>query len=116
MFKNRATPNVKLLNERVTAKDLSRYGDNVVSNVLMRTESSTVFVHDAMHYYTPDVLGHMFRENPNLEKVVYTLVIPPEVQARDSSLHPHIYTLHYPLDTPEMFEFRPDGSQGACYK
>jgi len=79
LYGSKPTPKVKLLNEHVTTKDLSRYGDDVMSNVLMHIDTKTAFVHDAMHYYTPDVIGHVFDENPTLERLVYTLVIPPEV-------------------------------------
>jgi len=45
----------------------------------MHIDTETGFVHDAMHYYNPDILGHIFDENPKLQKLVYTVVIPPEI-------------------------------------
>ncbi|UYG50035.1 replicase [Alcea yellow mosaic virus] len=98
----RKNPNFSHLhNYRTTAIDTVRYP--TTSPHLPTTP--VVFIHDALMYYTPEQILHLFEACPNLTRLHASLVVPPESHFTHLSLHPDIYqfsmtghTLHY---TPE---------------
>ena len=62
-------------------------------------------MHDALMYYIPEQILHLFQACPNLTKLFCSLVVPPESTFTNISLDPTLYTyqivdqtLHY---TPE---------------
>lgn len=100
-------------NAHITPKDTLRYPEETVEGLLGKLDHKTAFIHDALHYYTPRTLAAMFHNNPKLQSVLATLVLPCEAVKGHPSLLPDLYTLHYP--DAEHFEFRPDGRAAGAY-
>nr|UBZ25923.1 polyprotein [Nectarine marafivirus M] len=85
-------PNFAALhNYRLTAKDTTRYP--TTSPNLPNFE--TIFMHDALMYYTPGQIVDLFLEAPDLQKVYASLVVPPESQFTDVSLFPELYRFRF---------------------
>ncbi|ALX72768.1 polyprotein [Nectarine marafivirus M] len=83
-----------LFNYRLTAKDTTRYP--TTSHDLPNFE--TLFMHDALMYYTPGQIVDLFLERPKLQKVYASLVVPPESQFTDISLFPELYRFRFEGD------------------
>ncbi|UWS64431.1 polyprotein [Sea buckthorn marafivirus] len=76
-----------LLNYRLTARDTTRYP--ITSSSLPCTP--TVFIHDAIMYMSPAQLAALFHEQPSVQTVYATVVIPPESAVTDLSINPELY-------------------------
>lgn len=106
--------NTFILNTLNTVKDLSRYPTSTLVNCFAnRINTSTAFMHDAIHYMTPEQITSIFEHNPKLHTLYCTTVLPPEARFGHLSLYPELYTLQYPNDL--YFTFLPDGHAGGAY-
>ncbi|QID59002.1 polyprotein [Camellia-associated marafivirus] len=83
-----------LHNYRLTPKDTIRYPET--SPHLPDTES--VFMHDALMYFSPGQILNLFESQPNLQKLYASLVVPPESSFTDQSLHPELYRFRFDGD------------------
>nr|QQG34652.1 polyprotein [Davidia involucrata marafivirus 1] len=91
-----ANPNITdLHNYRLTPKDTTRYP--TTSPSLPSTE--TVFMHDALMYFTPGQILDLFQQAPTVQKLYASLVVPPESSFTDITLNPSLYKFHFQNDS-----------------
>nr|ARI47198.1 polyprotein [Peach virus T] len=106
----RQCPNlVQLHNYRVTAKDATRYPET--SPDLPNTP--TVFMHDALMYYTPAQVLDLFTKSQNLQRLYASVVIPPESSFTDLSLSPSLYQIQFEDDT---LVYQLEGNPAHAYR
>lgn len=106
--------NTFIINALNTVKDLIRYPTNTIVNCFAgRINTSSAFMHDALHFMTPEQITSIFEHNPKLHTLYCTTVLPPEARFSHLSLYPELYTLQYPNDL--YFTFLPDGHAGGAY-
>nr|AZF99027.1 replicase [Ullucus tymovirus 1] len=97
-----------LVNYRLTAADTARYPET--STHLPTTPS--VFVHDALMYFTPAQILDLFLSCPNLETLYCSLIVPPESNFTDLSLFPNLYTYQINQQT---LHYIPEGHHAGSY-
>nr|ANV22095.1 replicase polyprotein [Grapevine Red Globe virus] len=91
----KANPNfTELHNYHVVPKDITRYP--TTSHEFPST--STVFMHDALMYFSPSQILGLFLECPTLTNLYASLVVPPESDFTDLSLHPTLYKMIFQGD------------------
>lgn len=79
-------------NPRYVAKDITRYRGSAAPVSSTPSLPPTVwFAHDVIHHLSPSAVGQWFDANPNLETLVATAVIPPELLFGLSALTPDLY-------------------------
>ncbi|ACN94861.2 replicase-associated polyprotein [Olive latent virus 3] len=77
----------ELHNYRLTSKDSTRYPET--SRSIPNLPS--IFLHDALMYFTPSQILDLFERSPALEKCFASLVCPPESNFTDISFYPELY-------------------------
>nr|UNZ11799.1 polyprotein [Inya insect-associated virus] len=105
----RLNPNfLHLHNYRLTASDTARYPESSLS----LPSTPTVFMHDAIMYFTPPQILNLFQSCPLLSSLHASLVVPPESHFTDLSLHPSLYqyTLHH-----STLHYTPEGHHAGSY-
>nr|UCJ00876.1 replicase polyprotein [Grapevine Red Globe virus] len=91
----KANPNfTELHNYHVVPKDITRYP--TTSHEFPTTP--TVFMHDALMYFSPSQILGLFLECPTLTNLYASLVVPPESDFTDLSLHPTLYKMIFQGD------------------
>ncbi|AGQ80925.1 putative polyprotein [tomato blistering mosaic tymovirus] len=87
-----------LCNYRLTSADTPRYPETS----LAYPSTQTVFMHDALMYFSPSQILDLFLKSPQITSLYASLIVPPESDFTDLSLFPQIYqysvtgsTLHY---------------------
>lgn len=106
--------NTHIINVVNTVHDIPRYRDeNKVANLSGRVTTSDAFMHDALHYYSPEQIVTLFALNPDMTNLYASVIIPPEILHEHDSLYPSLYTIDY---VPGVsFTYKPDGKGGAAY-
>lgn len=88
-------PNFQTLaNFRHTSKDLTRYPLSLPKELT----TSILVIHDALMYITPAQIIALFEQNPVLQHVYASLVVPPESYHSLPSLFPLLYRHHFVSD------------------
>ena len=98
----------RLLNYRLTAKDSVRFEE--VDDLLPST--STVFMHDALMYFSPEQVLGFFKACPQMSKLFCSLVVPAESSFTDQSFYPSLYTMQYHMDD---LHYTPEGHSAGSY-
>ena len=102
-----------LFNPRYEAKDLTRYRESDIPLERVPHSSSPVwFAHDVLHHLTPSEIGDWFDDNPNLDYLFATAVIPPETVWDLPALSPALYNFERSKD---VLTYIPEGATGDCY-
>ncbi|KAE8263888.1 hypothetical protein A4X09_0g7111 [Tilletia walkeri] len=75
----RVAPPTGYFNPRLAGKDLARYQATAPPTSLSpRNDTAVWFAHDVLHHLNASTVGQWFDDNPTLEHLVATAVIPPE--------------------------------------
>nr|AFC95826.1 RNA polymerase [Watercress white vein virus] len=102
-------PNFKeLKNYRLHPNDSTRYPTTSPD----LPSHPTVFMHDALMYYHPSQILHLFQAKPNLEKLYASLVVPPEALLSDHSFYPQLYRYS---TTRNTLHYVPEGHEAGSY-
>nr|CAH2618881.1 replication polyprotein [Aulacomnium heterostichum associated tymo-like virus]CAI5383964.1 replication polyprotein [Aulacomnium heterostichum associated tymo-like virus] len=89
----RLNPKITTLgNARITPRDFPRYAG---TPMIEKVNTPCLFVHDALHFVTPEWVLGLFKENPTLEELQGTVILPAEVLKRRPSFYPSVYKLEY---------------------
>ncbi|ABQ45359.1 putative RNA-dependend RNA polymerase [Okra mosaic virus] len=105
----RLNPNFQHLhNYHITPKDFTRFPSS--STTLPNTP--VVFMHDALMYYHPSQIVHLFLQSPQLVHLYASLVVPPESSFTDLSLYPDIY--NYQIHS-QTLHYVPEGHSAGAY-
>lgn len=103
-----------LINKNITGKDLTRYPpETIVKSWSGQVKTNTAFMHDSLHYHTPEEIYQLFDTNPELTALYATCVLPVEALHNHPSLYRKLYNLEYP--DKDTFIFIPDGHGGGAY-
>lgn len=84
-----------LRNVITTPRDLTRYPSSTLSSfvhTLGRIDTPSLLLAEALHYFSPENIAVIFQENPSLNIILGTAIIPPESLTVDYSLHPLLYS------------------------
>jgi hypothetical protein len=93
-------------------KDLIRGAPRDLHSSPPRSDIPLWFAHDVLHHFTPDDIGSWFDDNPKLDCLAATAVIPPEVAFDLPPLFPDLYTFEL---THSSLIYTPEGNSGASY-
>jgi len=103
----------ELRNNNVEVKDYFRYSiDYIVAEPLQDIQTSTLVLHDALHFYQPEAIYQTFVDNPKLHTILATTIIPPESIYKHKSLWPELYNLTYKNDD---LIYTPEGDHSGSY-
>ncbi|ARQ03275.1 RdRP [Allexivirus sigmamedicagonis] len=108
---NRGPGQDRLVNYCHEPKDVLRYGITH-PHVCPRVDTKYAVLADTLHFMSTKQLLHLFTQNPKLERLFATLVLPIEAVHRLPSLYPEIYYLEYYDD---CFAYMPGGHAGGAY-
>nr|QED44517.1 replicase [Garlic virus D] len=92
-------------------KDVLRFG---ITNphICPQVDTSCAVISDTLHFMSTQQVWTLFQNNPNLERLYGTLVLPVEALHRLPSLFPEIYKLEY---YDQHFAYMPGGHGGGAY-
>jgi hypothetical protein len=99
-----------LINPVIVPKDLVRFGSTATSFTFPQTP--VAFIHDAAMFLSPSDIYDLFAQSPNLESLVATLILPPELLDGLPPVHREIYTFAVHGNN---FDYYPDGKGEAFY-
>jgi hypothetical protein len=102
---------VTAVNLAITPKDFLRY--RTYYDHLPSVETQGLFIHDAAHHLSPLDCHAIFDRSPELQYMICTVVIPPELLDDQPCLMPDLYTFKHIEDG--IFEFYPDGHVAGGY-
>jgi len=97
-----------LINYRLVPKDTTRYPTTSTD----LPDCETVFMHDALMYYSPGQIADLFHQCPQLQKLYASLVVPAESSFTHLSLHPELYRFRFQGDD---LVYEPEGNPAANY-
>ncbi|AAK52838.2 polyprotein [Maize rayado fino virus] len=97
-----------LINYRLVPKDTTRY-PSTSTNL---PDCETVFMHDALMYYTPGQIADLFFLCPQLQKIYASVVVPAESSFTHLSLHPELYRFRF---QGSDLVYEPEGNPAANY-
>nr|QYF50164.1 MAG: replicase [Xinjiang sediment alphaflexi-like virus 1] len=100
------------INKVTEPRDLARYPPETVRKQLSGIRTQHAVLSDTMHYLKPRQIVQLFEDNPALQTLHATVVLPPEALHGHPSLHPEIYTLTYHFGG---FQYLPGGHGGGFY-
>nr|QXV86632.1 polyprotein [Tymoviridae sp.] len=98
----------QVLNYRLVPKDTTRYPET--STALPDCE--TLFMHDALMYFSPGHIADLFLSCPKLQKIYASLVVPPESSFTHITLNPELYNFRFEGDA---LVYEPENNPGASY-
>lgn len=110
-LQRRCLGGLSLENPVLDVRDDGRYLTNRVDRVRQFTEP-LAFLHDAGHYLTASDAVHMFQLNSNLETLLFTAIIPPELVSNHPSYFPELYDVEY---RGEEIVYRLEGHSHGAY-
>nr|QED44583.1 replicase [Garlic virus D] len=92
-------------------KDVLRFG---ITNphVCPQVSTACAVISDTLHFMSTQQVWTLFQDNPNLERLYGTLVLPIEALHKLPSLFPEIYKLEY---YDQHFAYMPGGHGGGAY-
>jgi len=106
----------ELRNYHYSARDESRY-PTIDTSV---TELENAFFHDSIHFWKPSQIMHFFENNPSVQRIYASIVVPPELFISSSprgSFFPEVYqydvegeTLTYRLEASKDSYTQPASS------
>jgi len=102
--------NYEIKNKHHVVKDLYRY-QTVTQET--STDMPTAVFFESLHYMTPDQIYLFFKLNPKVQRIIATIVVPPEIDEKQMSLYPHAYQLVYKDD---IFIYIPEGHFAGKYE
>jgi hypothetical protein len=101
----------KVLNPAFEGKDLQRY-DKVDSGYLL-CDTSNVFFHDTLHYMSLLDAYRFVHENPDVQRLYATVIVPPEILENRPCVPNPAYSFEY---HGEFFTYFPDSKASGCYR
>jgi hypothetical protein len=93
-------------------RDASRYDEPSTVPHHVRIETAIACIYDTLHFKSQKWLIDLFTQNPVLDTVYATMVLPVEAVYRHRSLEPSLYTLTYNYDG---YQYLPGGHAGGSY-
>jgi hypothetical protein len=101
-------------NPRYEGKDITRFAGTALPGQATPISSSPIwFADDVLHHLSPTTVGSWFDDNPGLQYLVCTAVIPPETVYGFPTLHPELYDFTVDGDT---LTYVPEGDTGGNYQ
>ncbi len=107
-------PAYPLLNFGLVEKDVLRY-DEITELPPPDVEQQTLFVHDALHHFSPADVLMIFSKSPYLTTLVGTVDYPVPLLLDVPSFECPAYSYRIVPEDKEMFEFAPDGVWSESY-
>lgn len=115
---------VKIINRVIADRDVLRYGpcgynkEFMSEGFLSSEKGKSWFFHDELHHWNfEDLKKFIKRADP--ERILATLVIPPEIFQLENSMNPSFYDYDIikknEQDKSVSFNFYPDGSRESAY-
>nr|QOE77942.2 polyprotein [Sclerotinia sclerotiorum deltaflexivirus 3] len=108
-------PPVGYFNPVYDAKDITRYNQTPggITRIIQPCSSAPVwFAHDVLHHMTPSSVGEWFDNNPQLNYLFATAVIPPELVLGIAPQNPSLYTF---TETDGIVTYIPEGHHAGAY-
>nr|QQG34575.1 RdRp [Ferula potexvirus 1] len=99
-------------NCRVEPRDFARYDADTLVDELCRIETRVAYMSDTLHFLKPSFILDMFHNNPALDTLYATMVLPVEAMHKHSSVHPELYSLNYDFNG---FQYIPGAHGGGAY-
>lgn len=104
----------RLINALITPKDVARYSEGVKNPQFRGIYTPVLFMHDALHFYTPYSIADLFLANKALRTIVATTVIPVETIYFGESLYPDLYEIQYVGQDKILYV--PEGHHANAYE
>jgi len=118
-FRRGPQQNDTFINQIVEPKDVARYDEDTLHSTIPTIETKTVFIGDTLHFLPPSFLTRLFANNPKIQTVLATMVLPTEALYSLTSLYPNVYSLSYHKPSKfrrkALFSYAPGGHKGAEY-
>nr|AQM49933.1 replicase [Agaricus bisporus virus 9] len=107
-------PPDKYINPTLVGKDIMRYQSTPLNPFTTPRSLSPVWLcHTVLQHVTPSEIGSWFDENPTLQALIATAVIPPELLFGLPPTSPDLYTFS---DLPgDQFLYTPEGDRHGAY-
>ncbi|QDO72745.1 replicase [Entoleuca gammaflexivirus 2] len=102
----------RLSNYVITPSDFRRYG-RAPAPPIIGVGAETLFVHDALHFATPDDVLHLFRSSPQLHTLYASIVIPPGLLLNSARGHTPLYDYEV---KGALIHYAPDGRWDEHYE
>nr|WNM95040.1 MAG: replication-associated protein [Diaporthe gulyae deltaflexivirus 1] len=100
-------------NPRYVGKDITRYaGSHIPDSPSPVSPLPVWFAHDTIHHLNPTVVGKWFDQNPTLQYLFATAVIPPETVFDLPTLNPQLYNY---TTRGDVLTYIPEGDTGGFY-
>nr|UOF93380.1 replication-associated protein [Plantago yellow mosaic virus] len=108
----------RFINTVVEPKDVARYSEDTLVKAMPALDTRVAFMGDSLHFLPFSFLTTLFTQQPTLQTLVATMVLPMECKFQLASTYPSIYTLKYHAigsQQPTHFSYAPGGHKGAEY-
>ncbi|QYF50226.1 MAG: putative replication protein [Beijing sediment alphaflexivirus] len=99
-------------NHTMEPRDFARYEPDTVRSQLKAPTTPIVYISDTLHFLKPAFLASLFAENPVVQTVYATIVLPPEAFHRHPSQMPDVYSINYDYGG---FQYIPGTHGGGAY-
>ncbi|UTQ50731.1 MAG: polyprotein (methyl transferase, helicase, RdRP) [Plant associated potexvirus 1] len=99
-------------NCHIEARDFARYDADTLVDGLCRIETRVAYMSDTLHFLEPEFILDAFHNNPTLDALYATMVLPVEAMHSHSTVHPDIYQINYNYGG---FQYIPGGHGGGAY-
>jgi hypothetical protein len=98
---------------KLVGPDLYRYRSLPEVMEPPRSDQPVWFAHDAVHHLSPSEVGSWFDNNPSLNYLFATIVVPPELIRGHAPAFPELYT--YETIDDQFFTYVPEGDHTGSY-
>lgn len=91
-LQNRNSMFSQLNNPVLTARDHARYG-GTYRRMSKKVDTPNLFLHDSGHYLSPGEVAALFKNNPNVQRIYFSALLPDELVLGEPSWYPSLYRL-----------------------
>nr|QVW10166.1 replicase protein [Cnidium virus X] len=99
-------------NCNVEARDFARYDADTLVDNLCRIHTRVAYISDTLHFLKPEFILDIFHNNPMLDVLYATIVLPVEAMYQHNSVQPELYSINY---AHGGFQYLPGGHGGGAY-